>query len=339
MWRSEKFSSRENLLRINIAGNCSASGSWVLCGYTEHGERIELRREKIAPADSTGKFSVTHDFDPVSYGVYEGALEFSVEIEGECEIDSFNISIPKLKQADNGEISTDFDGNLVKIYDLDGCEKWIPCAPQRVLFMGNSILVGMFFKYGMCASSSKTDYAYLVSSEILKRSPECRFEKLYSSPLEHSVSVEDYEKWFSEEDNIMTGKRVCESLTFDLDLVIIQLTDNVNTPEKAAIFPENADRLIREIKTRSPRARIIWVYGWYSGAETSAMVHKICRPHHIETVNVSALHTRENEAYLGQISEGPDGNDFTVKDYWISHPGDKGMAEIADSIVKKIFQS
>ena len=48
MWSSDKFSSKENILRIELEGICSARGAWVLYGYTEGGEKKELRRESIA---------------------------------------------------------------------------------------------------------------------------------------------------------------------------------------------------------------------------------------------------------------------------------------------------
>ena len=333
MWLSDKFSSKENILRIELEGICSASGAWVLYGYTEGGEKKELRRESIAQ----GNFAIKHDFDPVSYGVYEGAVEFSVELEGECEITKFEVSIPATSHSEGGEIDTDFDGNLVKIYDIDGKEKWIPCAPKNILYIGNSLIAGMFISYGMCATSPQTDYAYLVSQEILKHSPNASFRKLHGSDFEHSESKEAFEKWFFTDLNPLTLRPVCEEFTKDLDLVIIQLADNVNTPEKAAAFPENADRLIREIKTRSPNARVIWVYGWYGSAETLSMVHNACRRNQVEAVNVAKYHTRENEAYLGQTCLHPSGNLVTVKDYWISHPGDKGMAAIATKIIGQLF--
>ena len=147
MWSSDRFSSKENILRINITGVCP-SGAWVLYGYTEGGEKKELRREKIANANGKGEFSLTHDFDPVSYGVYEGAVEFSVVVEcsdgdkcecsgdkcecsgDKCEITKFEVSAPTLEHGEGGGRRAKFDGDRVAIYDLDGKEK-------KVIFFGN----------------------------------------------------------------------------------------------------------------------------------------------------------------------------------------------------------
>lgn len=349
MWSSDRFSSKENILRINISGVCK-SGAWVLYGYTEGGEKKELRREKIAHADGTtnagadnsasaGKFSVTYDFDPVSYGVYEGAVEFSVEIESdsECKVEKFEVSTPTLEHSEGGDRGAKFVGDKVAIHDLCGKEIFVSYIPRKVLFFGNSILVGMFMNYGMCATSREKDYASTVSRAILERSPECTFTRIYSSPFEHSVSQADFEKWFFDEKNITAGKKVVDCLEDDVDLIFIQMMDNVNTPEKAEAFKSNAPRFIEEIKKRSPHARVIWVYGWYGSEATFSLAREICAKYKLESVNIAALHTREGEAYSGQVSIDPSGNEITVNNLWISHPGDKGMAEIAESIISRLF--
>ena len=331
MWSSGKFNSGENILRISLSGSVS-EGFWVLSGYNEDGIRSELRREAIA-----GDFTIIHDFDPICYAIYDGAVAFSVEALGECRVDSFEITVRENPHHTIPDVEAKFNDGRVRIFDLENREKWVDVLPHRVLFMGNSILAGMFMKYGMCASSPERDYAYIISQQILRRSPDCRFERVYSSPFEHSESEADFESWFSAEDNAVSGKRVCDSLTPDLDLVIIQLTDNVATPEKMEIFPRNARRLLAEIKERCPNARIIWVYGWFGRSSVFAMLRDLCHEFRIETVNISALHTKENEATSGQISLDADGGKIIVRDTWITHPGDRGMEAIAERIIERIF--
>ena len=333
MWSSDKFSSLENILRINLLGSSDLGGFWVLYGYTEVGEKKELRREAL----SEGNFDVKYDFDPVSYGVYEGAVEFSVALEGNGEVTKFDLTVPKIEHGARVERLAKFKGDTVAIYDKDGNEVYIPCLPKKVLFVGNSILAGMFNSYGMCATDASRDYAALVSRSILSRSPDTTFRKLHGSVFEHGESPEDFEKWFYTENNILTMLPSCESFTSDLDLIIIQLMDNVNTPEKTTAFKYNAPRFIEEIKARSPRARIIWVYGWYGSRETLGLASEVCEKYKLESIDVSALHTREGEARSGQVSMHPSGNEIIVKDTWISHPGDKGMAAIAEKIIAQLF--
>lgn len=333
MWSSDKFSSKENILRINLAGGSVFGGAWMLYGYTEDGEKKPLRREDVAQ----GSFAIKHDFDPVSYGVYSGAVEFSVEFDGECQIDRFEITVPTKDKGISNAKMAKFVGDKVAIYDIDENEILVPYLPKKVLYIGNSLIAGMFNSYGMCATDAKHDYAYLVSQAILSRSPSATFRKLQGADFEHCICDEDFKKWFFTESNALTMCPACESFTDDLDLVIIQLMDNVNTPEKAEAFKRNAPRFIEEIKMRSPHARIIWVYGWYGSRETLGLACDICKKYKLEQVDVSSLHTREGEAYSGQISMHPSGNEIVVKDIWVSHPGDKGMALIAERIIEQLF--
>ena len=190
MWSSDKFSSKENILRINLAGSSVLGGAWVLYGYTEGGEKKPLRREDVAQ----GSFAIKHDFDPVSYGVYSGAVEFSVEFDGECQIDCFEITVPTKDKGISNAKMAKFVGDKVAIYDIDENEILVPYLPKKVLYIGNSLIAGMFNSYGMCATDAKHDYAYLVSQAILSRSPNATFRKLHGSDFEHCVSEEEYDK-------------------------------------------------------------------------------------------------------------------------------------------------
>lgn len=57
--------------------------------------------------------------------------------------------------------------------------------------------------------------------------------------------------------------RLCPVLSDDLDLVVIQIGDNVNTSSKREAFEQGAKELIATIKAYAPRACIVWIYGWY----------------------------------------------------------------------------
>ena len=56
--------------------------------------------------------------------------------------------------------------------------------------------------------------------------------------------------------------RLCPVLSEDLDLVVIQIGDNVNTSSKREAFEQGAKELIATIKAYAPRARIVWIYGF-----------------------------------------------------------------------------
>ena len=209
----------------------------------------------------------------------------------------------------------------------------VPVVPKKVLFVGNSLLLGMFNLYGMCSSSPKKDYAYYVQEEILKYNKDCVFTKLHGSGFEHAESRKDFEDWFFWEPNGYTQKPAMESFTKDLDLIFIQLTDNVNTDKKISNFADAADRFMEYIKDLEPNARIIWIHGWYNRDNTYDELVALCRRWEVERIDISDLHTRENEAFMGQLCENEAGERVPVKDMWVTHPGDKGMREIARRMI------
>jgi len=331
MWTSEKFSSLEDKLNVRARGLCNG-GSFSLIGICQSGEE-----KTVYTAELSGAFDISYTFDPVSLGVYQGIVRFYAAISGDCKVDGWEVSGIEVSPSSFADSSSRVRNGKVPVKHLDGSVSEVSVIPKKVVFAGNSLLLGMFGSYGMCATDDKHDYAYLVKQAILQRSPDCSFSKLYSSPVEHSESRADLERWFYTDPNLGTKRPACESFTQDLDLITWQLMDNVNTPAKVAAFRENLPELIRLIKSHSPNARMIWIYGWYMKPEILDLIEDTCRQWGIETLNIESAHTPDNRSYSGQISIMPSGEQTVVKDLWITHPGNSGMAAIADMMIKKIF--
>lgn len=195
---------------------------------------------------------------------------------------------------------------------------------NKVLFIGNSLLLGMFGKYGMCASSPEKDYACFVSREIEKHNPGCVFTKLYASGLEHCESIADFKLWFEQAKG---------SFSKDLDLIFIQIGDNVNNDEKIQNFNKTSEIFLEQIKDMCPSAGLIWIHSWFNKRNTADKVAALCAQLQIELVDISDIRSEENEAYSGQMCEDENGALTVVKDAWITHPGDAGMKKIADRII------
>ena len=53
-------------------------------------------------------------------------------------------------------------------------------------------------------------------------------------------------------------------------------------------------------------------------------------------VDISDLHTTENEGFHGQSYEAEEGKIKEVPDLWITHPGDLGMKEITDRVLEAL---
>ena len=325
MWQSNHFSSSEDRMLLNIKGHCD-TGVFSLIGVTESNEEKCLYSENIA-----GEFDISYEFDPVSLAIYSAIGKFYLTIKGECQVSNWSVNsiTSDISYENNETIDSDCT-------DKETVEKEMPFNPENVLFVGNSILLGMFQSYGMCATDNKSDYAHFVSEKILERSPNCKFSKLYSSPFEHSENTEDFDDWFYNTINPTTSTKTHECFTEDLDLIILQIMDNVNTPDKKTAFKVNAPELLRRIKKLSPRARILWVYGWYMKPDIIPLIKECVSDYGIEAIDISSARKKENEACSGQISTSPSGEQIVVKDTWITHPGNLGMKRIAELILNKL---
>ena len=113
--------------------------------------------------------------------------------------------------------------------------------------------------------------------------------------------------------------------------------DNVNTDLKQKTFNEvTAELLIERIKERCPRARIIWIHGWYNYERTAEKIKELCQRWGIERVDMSGLRSKENEGHAQKTCIGADGSVCEVSPRWVTHPGDLGMQKIADKIIRKL---
>ena len=329
------FQSLSEKVKLKISGKIEPKSviGYTIYSYDENGTENVVHSENIQAAQEN-TFDTKYSFDPISLGVYQNAVKFRVVLYAVSEFAEVYITDFSLEERCDEEEYVDEPLTACTIQTEEKIK--VPIIPQKVLFIGNSILLGMFNTYGMCATSPQKDYAYLVQQKILKHNAECTFSKLHGSGFEHAESLEAFEAWFAHDANIYTGKPARESFSEDLDLIFIQLTDNVNTEEKKANFEKLADIFIECIKELSPRARIIWVHGWYNKKNTYNKFLELCERWSIERVDVSDLRKKENESYSGQISWHPENGEVTVKDTWITHPGDKGMQEIAKRMLAAI---
>ncbi len=291
---------------------------------------------------SGGSCSCKFSFDPVSMGIYQKALSFRIVVRDFSQVAHFSLE----ERSDTTQevlpstsaVFTDAAGNkLVPVLQADRLTKLcVSTLPRKVLFVGNSILMGMHGAYGMCASSPKHDYCYHVQQAIRSRNPDCVFSKLYGSLFEHATCREEFEAWWGTDPNGHTGKPARDSFTEDLDLIILQLGDNVGYGKKLANFLVCAPLLLERIKVLCPRARILWVHGWFNSPLSAPPICRFCEQWQVEQINVLSERSLESQSFSGAPYRTPDGTITTVKDTWITHPGDLGMRRIADRIIEAL---
>ena len=289
-------------------------GSVLLYGIRADGISELYRRDELS-----GKLEYT--FDPVSLAVYSGYVSFEVLFEGRGELISLSVA-ENLSEAVEKKEERVFEKNNP--------------APSKMLFMGNSLLLGMENSFGMCSSAPDKDYYHYVSTFISKINPKCEFYKLHGSGFEHSQTLVDFEKWWGTDPNVYTKMPAKESFTSDLDLIILQFGDNINTAEKFDTFKKDGDAFIERVRACSPGARILLVHGWYSREPVYSDIVSLCERWGLEQIDIRDLRTRENEAHGRESFVSVDGSQKPVKETWITHPGDRGMKLIADRIIERL---
>lgn len=315
----------------------------------------------------TETFDLILTFDAASYSVYENADHFDILVSQTSGTNTIEIELFSVIDSDYlqvyGEWNNDLRSMLANIcnsientpspepapfdgiiaggngnnYKLQithaGTLVNIPCVPEKVLFMGNSILLGLDGygthggAFGMCASSPYKDYAYLVEQAVLAKNPSATFTKLHDGAFEMAESDAEAEQYWT--DN-------AASFTSDLDLIIVQIGDNVNTDTRQSVFADNFGPLLDKIFTACPNARVMCVGAWYNANRSLTTISNAAKKYGCDFVNITSLHTVANEAHAGQVITYYDGTTEVAHDNWISHPGDDGMQAIADAIIEKM---
>ena len=120
--------------------------------------------------------------------------------------------------------------------------------------------------------------------------------------------------------------------------MIVQLIDNVNTDEKLATFEKDAENLIRNIRTKAPHARVLWVAGWFVNDSKMQLFKQACDQAGATLVDITKYKDdTQYKSYIGAKRTGIDGTEMTVTEAGVAaHPGDLGMQMIRDEIVKTI---
>lgn len=164
--------------------------------------------------------------------------------------------------------------------------------PDRALFIGNSLLLGNG-TFGMNATDSEHDYHAIIQRKFLKVNPAYTDVKLSGVDFEACESQSQQEAWLEG-----TLRPV---LRGDLDLVVIQLGDNVNTSKKKDVFERGAKSLIGMIKDYAPRAHVVWIYGWYSSSSVAKSITNACKQYGVTRVGITDLNTADNESSIGTV--------------------------------------
>ena len=169
----------------------------------------------------------------------------------------------------------------------------IPVIPKKSLYIGNSLLLG-FGTFGMAASDNQHDYFHYVSTKTGGTT-----DRVGGSAYEGQTTVEGAQTWLD--------TTLQSHLSDDIDLVIVQLGDNVNTDQKRAIFPQTCPLILKYIREKCPKARVVWVGSWYSH-ELKSVYESSCKTTGCEYIDITDI---TGPSAIGNIVTFPSDQSYT----------------------------
>ena len=200
-------------------------------------------------------------------------------------------NIPTTTNVDNKLIAP--DGNRYELsIGIDGNINTCLIIPKKSCFFGNSLISGS--GYGMAASDENHDYYYLINSYIKTLRNDYISKKVQGGAFESSTSNENISQ------NINT---LLSYLDGDEDLVSIQLGDNVNTPEKNAVFEKSSFELCKSIRTKCPKARVVWMGMWYGSEEKYQAIEKACNQTGCHYIHFKDIIGQDANSKIGNIQK------------------------------------
>ena len=198
---------------------------------------------------------------------------------------------------------------------------------ERIIFLGNSITlhgpnpgIGWTLNCGMAASAPEKDYVHL----LLRRFADAAGGREPSSLV---ANIAGFERQYATFD-AATGLK--KQLEFKPDLVILAIGENVpalDTEDARAGFRKATAALLATLKQAGAPALVVRSCFWPNKAKDE-ILRQVCAEAGGTFVDISPLGADEANAARSERT-------FTHTGV-AAHPGDKGMAAIADAIWKAI---
>jgi lysophospholipase L1-like esterase len=201
---------------------------------------------------------------------------------------------------------------------------------SKILFLGNSITTCPPKYWGLAASTPEKDYAYLLAGAISAKTggrltmipttpPTTTSDGRIDMGKSNVVNIADvFERGYATYSAAKLGKQ----LAWKADLVVLQFGENIPPATfNAEVFKTSLKKLVTDLKQSSNPHIFVPGYILGSNAAIDQMKRDLCAedPTHREFVDLSSV--------------GKDAS--KIGDY--GHPNDKGMALIADTLLKAIL--
>ncbi len=197
---------------------------------------------------------------------------------------------------------------------------------KKVLFLGNSITkhgpkadIDWSGNWGMAASAEAKDYVHVFTASLA--------QKQGFTPEIHVKNIADFERAHQGYD---FATKLKEAIDFQADLIVLAIGENVpalKTPEEKAKLQEAVTKLLTKLK--GDRKPVILVRsGFWANAAKDEALHGACDAVSGIFADIGAL--AKDKSLYGRAER-----EFK-HDGVANHPGDKGMAAIADALMKAL---
>lgn len=238
-------------------------------------------------------------------------------------------------KADNSAYVTMPDGSKGKIVYVNGELTVKNSVYKKILFLGNSLLLGLSTDgshgapFGLTASNPEKDWAYLLTKKLeAKYSSSVTVNKLHDAVFEQSESDDNSQNYIN--NNLAKTEK-------NNDLVIVQIGDNVNSDLRRTTFRANFEKLINAIREANPTADILIAGVWFDGAGLQNWLLDFANNHNCMFAPLHDLYKGDTIATVGDTITFADNTQIQVYDAIKTHPGDKGHALIADRIYSTLY--
>jgi hypothetical protein len=199
---------------------------------------------------------------------------------------------------------------------------------RSILVLGNSITlhgpapdIGWNGNWGMAASEESKDFVHLVAAELQRETG--------IEPKLRVRNIADFERGYATYD---LEKSLTEDIQFDADVIILAIGENVAelvSDEEKRAFEQAIDKLVVQLGRgrQDPRAVVVRSSFWVNPTK-DAILQRVAKTRSATFVDISTL--GGNPALAARAERHFDHAGVG------SHPGDAGMAAIADAILKAI---
>lgn len=197
---------------------------------------------------------------------------------------------------------------------------------KKVLFLGNSITkhgpkadIDWTGNWGMAASAEAKDYVHVFTASLA--------QKQGSTPEILVKNIADFERAHQGYD---FAAKLKEAIDFQADLIVLAIGENVpalKTPEEKAKLQEAVTKLLTTLKGERKPVVLVRSCFWANVAKDEAL-RGACDAVSGIYVDLSAL--AKDKSLYGRAER-------EFKNAGVAnHPGDKGMAAIADALMKAL---